>query len=351
MSPHFFQNTDQPTLPSKLRRRALWQMALTGVGLGLSGWPATTLLAQATTDAAPGRPVPDIAPVQLSRHVWCIYAAEGFATAENQGMMSNVSFVVSSAGVVVIDSGSSVQIGRMAIRMIRSVTPLPVVAVFNTHAHGDHWLGNHAFAEAYGAALPICALPETLAQISGHLGQQWRDSMANWTAQASQGTQVVPPNRPVGHGQVLQFGDVSLALHAYGQAHTNADLCLQVLQDQVTAVGDIAMANRIATMDDGSFSGTLRYYQALRAAAGEQLWLPGHGLASRDLLTSYGSFLAGIWEPCLLAVKQGETQAQAKARVLTDPRVASRANSMQGFATNIGKYISLAYLEAEKEAF
>jgi hypothetical protein len=37
--------------------------------------------------------------------------------------------------------------------------------------------------------------------------------------------------------------------------------------------------------------------------------------------------------------------------VLKDVRVKSRAKTMQGFDSNIGKYISLAYLEAEKEAF
>jgi hypothetical protein len=31
--------------------------------------------------------------------------------------------------------------------------------------------------------------------------------------------------------------------------------------------------------------------------------------------------------------------------------VASRASTMAGFDSNIGKYTSLAYLEAEKEAF
>jgi hypothetical protein len=37
--------------------------------------------------------------------------------------------------------------------------------------------------------------------------------------------------------------------------------------------------------------------------------------------------------------------------VLKDLRVAARANTMQGFDRNIGKYVSLAYLEAEKVAF
>jgi len=61
--------------------------------------------------------------------------------------------------------------------------------------------------------------------------------------------------------------------------------------------------------------------------------------------------LRGIWEPCLQAVKDDKSEAEAKALVLKDARVQARAATMQGFEGNIGKYISLAYLEAEKEAF
>ena len=43
--------------------------------------------------------------------------------------------------------------------------------------------------------------------------------------------------------------------------------------------------------------------------------------------------------------------ASARERVLADPRVASRAADTAGFESNIGKYVSLAYLEAEREAF
>lgn len=50
-------------------------------------------------------------------------------------------------------------------------------------------------------------------------------------------------------------------------------------------------------------------------------------------------------------MKDGADEAEARARVLRDPRVAERAATMAGFAANIGKYVSLAYLEAEKEAF
>ena len=314
-------------------------------------WPEARLLAQQAHDFIVGPPMYDIAPQQISKHVWIIFAPDGFPTPENRGMMSNVTFVVTSAGVVILDSGSSLQIGEMAIRMIRKVTSKPVVAVFNSHFHGDHWLGNHAFVKTYGQKLPIYALAATRKTIEGYEGNVWRTLMEKWTNQSTTGTEVVPPNRTVNHGQILRFGDVSLKMHYYGRAHTDADLSVEVVEDKVTHIGDIAMANRIANIDDGSYPGTFKYYEALQKAAGEQLWTPGHGMPGKDILQTYGTFLQGIWEPCLQAVKDGKSEGEAKALVLKDPRVASRAHTMQGFEANIGKYTSLAYLEAEKEAF
>jgi hypothetical protein len=61
--------------------------------------------------------------------------------------------------------------------------------------------------------------------------------------------------------------------------------------------------------------------------------------------------MSGIWEHCLQAVKDGKSESEARNMVMRDPRVQSRAKTMQGFEGNIGKYISLAYLEAEKDAF
>jgi glyoxylase-like metal-dependent hydrolase (beta-lactamase superfamily II) len=330
------------------RRQLLWASAAIG---GTTLWPEARLLAQQAQDFIEGPPVADIPAQKLSPHVWMIYSPDGFPTPENRGMMANVIFVVTTAGVVVIDSGASLQIGQMAIRMIRKVTDKPVVAVFNSHYHGDHWLGNHAFVKTYGEKLPIYALPSTIEKLKGAEGNLWRSLMERWTNQSTLGTQVVLPNSPVQQGQSIQIGDVTFRMHHYGTAHTPSDLCVEVVQDKVTAVGDIAMTNRIANMDDGSYPGTFKYYKSLEAATGQQLWVPGHGQARPDLLKTYGEFMAGIWEPCLKAVEDGKTEAEARAAVMKDPRVAARAKSMQGFDGNIGKYVSLAYLEAEKVAF
>lgn len=343
-----------PDLSATPRNRRQWLRMATGLGLGAAGLalvPEARLFAQQVQEFIEGPPVPDVAPEQLSPHVWMVYAKDGFPNQANQGLMASVLFVVTRQGVVVLDSGASLQIGQMAIRMIKTVTPLPVIAVFNSHYHGDHWLGNHAFAEAFGQDLPIHALAHTRDQIAGHEGNLWRSLMERWTNQATLGTKVVAPNRVVDSGQVFDYGDVQIKLHHYGRAHTPSDLCVEIVQDKLTYVGDIAMANRIANIDDGSYPGTFKYYDAIKKAAGEQLWVPGHGRGSKDLLDTYGTFMKGIWEPCVQAVKEGIALDGAKDLVLKDPRVASRAKTMDGFDSNIGKYTSLAYLEAEKEAF
>lgn len=312
---------------------------------------ASTAMLFAPSLYAQGKVVPDMKPVQISPHVWSIYTPHGEPTPENHGMISNVTFVVTRAGVVVLDTGGSLQIGRMAIRQIKKVSNQPVIALINTHFHGDHWLGNHAFIEEYGNKLPIYALAEATQFIQSEEGQQWVGLMARWTNQSTVGTQAIIPNAEVKNGQTLLFGDVRLKMHFYGRAHTSADLSVEVVEDKLTFIGDIAMTDRIGTFDEGSYPGTLRYFSELKKNTGNQLWLPAHGVAARDLLDTYGAFMAGIWENCLKAVKDGKSEGEAKTMVLADPRVAMRAKTMQGFHNGIGKYISLAYLEAEKEAF
>jgi glyoxylase-like metal-dependent hydrolase (beta-lactamase superfamily II) len=341
--------------PSSLRisRRRLLQLgagSLAAAGL-IGTAPQITALAEDLNDFLRGPPVPDIPPVQLSENVWMVYAEEVFPTPRNQGMMANITFVVTDDGVVVLDSGGSLQIGEMAIRMIRTVTDKPVVAIFVSHYHGDHWLGNHAFVNEYGTDLPIYAHPHTKAEIEGMQGDLWRSLMERWTEGATIGTRVIAPNRETGHGEEFRFGDVVLRMHHYGVAHTPSDISIEVVNDRLTYVGDVAMERRIANMDEGSFQGSIDYIDSLKAEAGSELWVPGHGRPTDHLMQWNRDLFVGIYENCVEAVENMEDMASARARVMADPRVANKAEETRGFDANIGRYISLAYLEAEMAAF
>lgn len=314
-------------------------------------WQSIAAVAREVDDFVRGPVVRDHPLRQVSPHVWMIYSPDGFPTPENQGMMCNLTFIDTAQGLVVVDSGASVQIGEMAIRQIRQQWKKPVVAIINTHYHGDHWLGNHAFVDAYGADLPIYAHPGTMREIEGVQGKLWRTLLEQWTNQATMGTRIVPPRLALEDGAKLRFGDVTLHLHHFGTAHTPYDLCVEVVEDKLTCVGDVAMDRRIANMDDGSYLGTLKAYAQLEQRTASRIWLPGHGEPGAGVLQWNRELFEGIYRPCEQAVKNGLPLEEAKSLVLRDPRVASRARETKGFDMNIGKYVSLAYLEAEAASF
>jgi glyoxylase-like metal-dependent hydrolase (beta-lactamase superfamily II) len=68
----------------------------------------------------------------------------------------NVAFLVTTKGVLVVDSGTSFEEGAQIIKAIRKVTPQPIRYVILTHYHGDHTIG-----------LPV--FPETALVIGQHL--------------------------------------------------------------------------------------------------------------------------------------------------------------------------------------
>jgi glyoxylase-like metal-dependent hydrolase (beta-lactamase superfamily II) len=335
------------------RRRLLGAAALGGAGLVLKPG-ALTGLTQAAAEVAnfvQGPPVEDRPLVAVSQHVHIIRALHGTPTPENKGLMSNITFVVGDKGVVVVDTGSSRQIADMTIRQLRRLTAKPVIGIVVTHFHGDHWLGNHGFVDAYGVDLPIWSLAGTRTAIEGATGTLWRDSMLKWTNDATLGTRIVPPNRDIEHGFELSLGDVTLRLHHYGPAHTPFDVCVEVIEDGVLCAGDVIMDRRIANMDDGSFKGTLDTIDKLTAAAHPKIWLPAHGAPGADVATWQRELFAGIWETCAKAIDDGTPLEAVLPLVLKDPRVASRAAETEGWDRNIARYVNLAYLEAEQAKF
>lgn len=300
--------------------------------------------------AVVGPVVPDQKPVQVSEHLYVLYARGGFPNKDNQGFFANISFVKTSKGVLVIDAGTSLQIGEMAIRAIKKVTNQPVIGVFNTHFHGDHWLGNNAFKKAFPDA-PIYAHPDCIKSIKLVTGQEWFEQMMKATDGMIAGTSITPPDTPVEHGKEFNFGDVTLRVHHYGQAHTKVDIMLEIVQDKAVHVGDVAMDRRIANMEDGSFTGSLKVYDGLEKNAPGSLWVPAHGQPDRNLLVKNRELLGGIYASALKAVKSGKTIDEAKAMVLANPSVKKYAQDTVGFDESIGKFASIAFIEAEQNSF
>ena len=295
-----------------------------------------------------GPAIPDYPAEQVAPDVYVIHGPLGYPSPENQGFMNNPGFIVTPTGVVVVDPGSSVQTGEMVLRQIRAITDKPVIAVLNTHVHGDHWLGNQALREAF-PEVPIYGHPSMLTEIADGAGKTWVDLMLRSTDGATKGTEIVAPNLPVEGGEEIKLGGLTLRFHFYGHVHTHTDLMLEIVEKGVLFLGDNANNQRIVRMDDGSFSGSIDALGAVRDKVKASVLIPGHGKTGGwEIVDSYRDYLSSLYTLVVELYDEGMSDFEMKPHA--EERL-KRFKSWTGFDDELGKHLSLAYLEAEANAF
>jgi glyoxylase-like metal-dependent hydrolase (beta-lactamase superfamily II) len=283
---------------------------------------------------------------KLSDRIYVIYGPMGEPTKTNQGFRNNISFVLTSAGVVVIDPGTSVYVGRMALKKIRTVSKKPVIAIFNTHIHGDHWLGNQAFKEAY-PKINIYAHANMITQAKTGEGERWIKMFNDATDNAVVGTKPIVPNVAVKDGQVINIGDVKFKIHYTGLAHSDNDIMIEVPQEQAIFTGDIVRAGLIG-ISNSSFQGNINAVNvALRTRS--KLFIPGHGKAGGKMVAiSYRDFLVLLRSTVAKNYDAGIPDFRMKPYVV---HALADYQQWSGFKEHIGRLISLAYLEVEEDSF
>lgn len=298
--------------------------------------------------AARGPDLPDYQVEEVAAGVFVIHGPVGYPSPANQGFMNNPAFLVTDAGVVVVDPGSSVQTGEMVLRQIRKITDKPLVGVLNTHEHGDHWLGNQAMRELV-ADVPIYAHPNMLKAIEEGAGQAWIDLMMRATDGASEGTDVVGPNLVLEDGAEVEVGGLTFRVHFYGHAHTHSDLMIEVPEKELLFLGDNANNHRIVRMDDGSFAGNIAALDKVRQDVSAKVLVPGHGRTGGwEIVDAYRDYLATLYGAVESLYEEGLSDFEMK------PKVAERLAAYKdwaGFEDELGKHVSLAYLQVEEAAF
>lgn len=223
--------------------------------------PAAPALAQVERDYG-------LRPLQVAADTYVLVGrSEDFSSA-NGGNIVNTAFVVTGAGVLVIDSGPTRRYGEALRRAIRSVTDEPVRELWLTHHHPDHMLGNQAFAD-----VPIAALPGT-AQGMRDEGESFAGNIYRLTGDWARGTEFVPA------GRELTPGPRDVGRHRFRvlalSGHTAADL---VVLDETTGVlfaGDLLFHDRAPTTPHADIATWLRTLDTLEALPASVV-VPGHG--------------------------------------------------------------------------
>lgn len=301
--------------------------------------------AYALQKAAPIRV--DYPPQEIAPGVYVIHGPKELPSPENQGFMNNPAWIVTDDGVVVVDPGSSVQVGEMVLARIEKTTDKPILAVFNSHIHGDHWLGNQAIRARY-PQVPIYGHERVGPKVIAGAGTEWVELMLSMTQNATAGTSVVKPDHPVKDGDELQIGGLTYRVMNNDKAHTDTDIMLHLPEKSLIFLGDNAGHERILRLEGGSFPGNVAALENA-IATGASVFVPGHGPSGgKEVAERYRDYLKTVYSTAQLGVDEG--LADFEIRPLLMPKL-EPWSQWAGFEHELGRHINGAYLEAEAAAF
>lgn len=291
----------------------------------------------------------EVSLVKVGERIFVLHGIQALPDGHNAGMISNTGVVLTGAGVVVVDSGGSYEIGRLIVRKVRELTRKPVVAVFNTHVHGDHWLGNSAIREAF-PNVRIYAHEIAIRRLRNGEAQHWLSIISRMVGGETATVSPVLPDAALKGGELIEFGDSSFKVHHTGHAHTDSDIMVEVPGRRLLFTGDIVEYGRAVSSDVPQDFDALGQIEAIRYALALPVdtYVPGHGATGgRDKPQAALRFLETLYGSVKRHYEAGLSDYQMKEKVAAD---------MSEFADwfnfdQLGRLISFVYLQVENASF
>ena len=286
---------------------------------------------------------------RVSPHIYVVHGPLSLPNPHNRGFMNNPAAILTRNGIIIVDPGSSREIGRQLLAKVRKISDKPVIAVFNTHVHGDHWLGNHGIREAF-PDVPIYAHERAIERARHGEGDLWISTFMKLTDGAVQGTRAVIPNIGLKGGETLKLDGVTLRITHPGHAHSDNDLLIEVIDDQGLFCGDVVVVQHVPNSDvpqDASFKGTADAIQTILKGS-YRVFIPGHGRSGgREVPESALQFLQRLNTSVTRYFKQGLQDYEMKDRIISEM---SEYRDWHNF-DEMGRVISHVYQEVERDNF
>lgn len=284
----------------------------------------------------------------IADNVYVLHGISGFPDPQNAGLIANLGFVITSAGVVLIDTGGSDTHAEMLLAAVADVTEQPVVAAFNTHIHGDHWLGNDVVKQRFND-VQIYAHSKKLESATEAVGQQWVDLLDGLTEGQIAGTVPYPAEKAVAENETITVGETTFTIVHNGHAHTDNDIMIHVQPGNVVFLGDNSFNRRMGRMDDGNFQGNIEALD-IAIAIEADVYVPGHGPTTGDVSSAmvYRDYLKLLYDQTAKYYEEGYSDFEIKELIIDK---FDRWSVWPGFEQQLGRHISLVYLEIEENAF
>ena len=216
-------------------------------------------------------------PIQVAPHTYFVQGRPEMGNSANQNFISNAGFVITPAGVVVLDALGSPILAQKLIAEIQRITSQKVVAVIVSHYHADHVYGLQEFKKI-GAK--IYAQGEGRNYLSSETAKQRlitsRIDFAPWI---NVNTKLISADVWIDQKLKLTIGGIDFFISRVGPAHAPEDLIVYVPSERVLFAGDLVFRGRIPFVGNADSKGWLSALDEIEKL-NPNIVIPGHGAYS-----------------------------------------------------------------------
>jgi glyoxylase-like metal-dependent hydrolase (beta-lactamase superfamily II) len=220
-----------------------------------------------------------VVPIKVTERVYYVQGQPGVASAANEGFNSNAGFVVTGAGVVVIDALGTPALGEALRRAIEGVTREPIRRVILTHYHADHFYGLGPLKAAGADVWAHKAAREYLE--SGEAERRREQRARDLFPWVDERMALVAPDRWLDDHAAFTLGKVRFEINYLGPAHSPEDVIVVLPGEGVIFSGDILFAGRIPFVGEADSRQWLARIARLLEMK-PKVMVTGHGEVSRD---------------------------------------------------------------------
>ena len=213
-------------------------------------------------------------PVEVIPNVFSAIGATAPPTYENSGHNNNLSFVITTDGVVVINSGASVRLASALHEEIKTITDQPVKLVINENGQGHAILGNLYWSQL---GVDILAHEDAIHEIEEN-SYTILERMKSYNRDKAVGTEVVIPNKSFSEKVIFNLGGLEFHVLHLGPAHGPGDTQVWLPQLSLVIAGDMAFHERMLPIFENTCTKCwLETWDEKFAPLNATYVIPGHG--------------------------------------------------------------------------
>ena len=220
-----------------------------------------------------------------------------YAYISDNDASANSTFLVGTAGILVVDTGLNEPEAAKLLSAIRQVSPLPVKFIVNTHYHPDHQGGNLTVGPSAVVISTDFTRERTLAVQKAPGMKAFHFHPADLTFQQE---------------VTLHLDPYPVRIYFPGKAHTSGDALVYFPQQHAISMGDLFLNRSSPAMDDGSVE---NWIQALDHVLELPLGnvVPGHfELATKSDLKRFRDYLNDLYQQVKTLQQKNETLEQVR---------------------------------------